>query len=64
MTEKRINEINFDDVLESIYSAIVSNMQKARGKGLGLIADLVVEHKKNISKCKHLSGSSYVKLIN
>ena len=62
--ETIINESNNDDVFESVYRAILSNIQKSLGKGLSWIVDSVADHNINISKYKHLSGSSYVKLPN
>ena len=60
--EKIINENDVDHVFESIYCTIVSNMQKSLEKGSGLIIDLVINHKINISKFNPLAGSSYIKL--
>ena len=34
-----INESDIDDVLESIFTTIISNIQKSLGKALGLISD-------------------------
>ena len=60
--ETVINESDIIDVFESIYSTIVSNIQKSLAKSLGWIIDSVVDHNINISKCKPLSGSIYIKL--
>ena len=53
------NEIDVDNVFESICSTIISDIQKSLGKGFGWIIDTVVDHTINISKYKPLSGSSY-----
>ena len=44
------NEIDVDDVFKSIYTTIISNIQKCLGKSSGWIIDLVI-------------GSSYMKLL-
>ena len=51
-----------DDVFESIYTIIISNIQKSPGKGSVWIIDSVIDHNVNISKCNPLAGSSYTKL--
>ena len=56
------NEIDFDDVFESIFSRNKLNIQKSLGKGLGWIIDSVVDSTMNIFNNKSLSSSSYVKL--
>ena len=48
---------------ESIYIAIISNLQRSLGKGSGWIIDSVVIHTINISKYKPLAGNSFIKLI-
>ena len=50
-----------DDVFESIYTIIISNIQKSPGKRSGWIIDSVIDHV-NISKYNPLAGSSYTKL--
>ena len=60
--ETIINENDIDDVFGSIYTTIISNIQKYLGKGLGWIIDSVVSHTINISKYNHSAGSSYIKL--
>ena len=57
-----INESDIDYVFESIYTTIISNIQKSFGKGLGWITDSVIEHNISISKYNPLAGSSYIKL--
>ena len=39
-----ISESDIDDVFESTYTAVVSNMQKSLGKGSVWIFDSVIEH--------------------
>ena len=57
-----INESDIDDVFESIYSTIISNIQKSLGKGSGWIIDSVIDHTISISKYNPLAGNSYIKL--
>ena len=38
-----INESNTDDVFESIYTTIISNIEKSLGKGSSWIIDSVIE---------------------
>ena len=45
-----INEIYIDDVFQSIYHTIITNVQKFLGKGSGLIIDSVTDHTISISK--------------
>ena len=54
--------VNEDDVFESIYTTIITNIQKFLGKGSGWISDTVIDHTINISKYNPLAGSSYIKL--
>ena len=56
------NESDIDDVFESIYTAIISNIQKSLGKGLGWITNSVINHNISISKYNPLPGSSYIRL--
>ena len=60
--EAIMNESYIDYVFESIFSTIVSNIQKSLEKGSGWITDTVVNHTINISKYNLLSGRSYIKL--
>ena len=57
-----INESDIGDVFESIYTAIISDIQKSLGICSGWIIDLVVEHNINISKYHPLTDSNYIKL--
>ena len=52
-----VNESYVDGVFESIFSRIVSNIQKLLGKCSSGIINLVLDHIINISKYKPLSGS-------
>ena len=61
-TEIIINESDIDDVFQSIYTIIISNIQKSLGKGSGWIIDSVIDHTISISKYNPLAGSSYIKL--
>ena len=58
-----INESDIDDVFESIYTTIISNIQKSLEKGSGSITDSFIEHNISISKYKPLAGSSYINLL-
>ena len=57
-----INESDIDDVFESIYSTIISNIQKFLQKGSDWMIDSVIDHTISISKYNPLSESSYIKL--
>ena len=39
-----INESDSDEAFGSVYSMIISNIQKSLGKGLGWIIDSVTDH--------------------
>ena len=60
--ETIIGESDVDDVFESIYTTIISNIQKWLGKSTNWIIDLVIEHNISISKYNLLAGSSYINL--
>ena len=62
--ETIINQNDIDGVFESVYTTIISNIQKSIRKGLGWIVDSVIDHSIDISKGKPLAGSSYIKLPN
>ena len=49
-------------MFKSIYTAVISNIQKSLGKGLGWIIDSVIDHNISISKCNPLTRSSYIEL--
>ena len=58
-----INESDIDDVFQSIYTTIITNIQKSLGKGSGWIIDSVIDHNVSTSKYIPLAGSSYIKLL-
>ena len=58
-----INESDINYVLQSIYIAIITNIQKSLGKGSGWIIDSVIDHTISILKYKSLAGRSYFKLL-
>ena len=58
-----INESDIDDVFQSIYTTIITNIQKSLGKGSGWIIDSVTDYAISISKYSPLAGSSYIKLL-
>ena len=49
-------------MFQSIYTAIITNIQKNSGKGSAWIIDSVIDHTISISKYNPLPGSSYIKL--
>ena len=57
-----INKSVTDGVFQSIYSAIITNIQSSLGKGSGRIIDSVIEHTISVWKYNPLTGSSYIKL--
>ena len=58
-----INESDIDDVFQSIYTTIITNIQKSLGKGSGWITDSVIDHTISISKYNPLDESSFIKLL-
>ena len=44
------DESDTDDVFQSTYTMIISNIQKSSGKGSGRIIDSVIDHNISISK--------------
>ena len=56
-----VNESDNDDVFKSIYTTVISNIQKSLGKGLCWIIDSVIQHI-HISKYNPLAGNCYIKL--
>ena len=56
------SESEIDDVLQSIYATIKSNIQKSLGKCSGWIVDFVIGHTISISNNNPLPGSSYINL--
>ena len=57
-----INESDINDVFQSIYTTIITNIQKYLGKGSGWIIDTVIDHNISILKYNPLAGASYMKL--
>ena len=57
-----INESDTDNVLQSIFTTIMENIQKSLGKGSGWIIDSIIDHTISISKYNTLAESSYIKL--
>ena len=51
-TETNINESDIDNEFESIYSMIISNIQKLFGNSLGWIIGSVIDHNIKISMYK------------
>ena len=49
-------------MFQSIFTKIITNIQKSLGKGSGWMVDLVINHTISISKYNLLAGSSYIKL--
>ena len=60
--ETIINESDIDDVFQSVYTKIISKLEKYLGKGLGWIIDSVLDHIINILKYTPLAGSNCIKL--
>ena len=58
-----INESDIDDVFQSIYTTIISNIQQSVGKGSVWIINSVIDHNISISKYNSLAASSYIKLL-
>ena len=56
--EVNIHENDIDDVFQSIYTTVITNMQKSFGKRSGEIIDSVVDDTISISKYNLLDGSS------
>ena len=49
-------------MFQSIYTSILTNIQKYFGKGSGWVIDSIIDHTISISKYDSLAGSSYIKL--
>ena len=58
--EITINESDIENVIKSIYTTIIANIQKSLGKGSGWILDSVIDHKVIISRYDPLGRSSYI----
>ena len=61
-SETFINESDINDAFKSIYTTIISNIQKSLGKDLGWIIDSVIDHNITISKYNPLAGSCFIRL--
>ena len=48
--ETIIHKGDIDDVFKSIYTTIISNIQKSLGKSSGWVIDSVIQHNISISK--------------
>ena len=55
--EKMINESDIDDAFQSIYTTIITNIQKSLGKRSDWIIDSVIDHTISVSKYNALAGS-------
>ena len=62
-TEIITNESDIDDIFESIYVAIISNIRKVLGKNPSWIIHSVIDHTINISKYNPLAVRNYIKLL-
>ena len=60
--ETVISKSDNDDVFESVYSTIISNIQKNQRKDSSWIIDSVIDYSINISKYNPVAGTSYTKL--
>ena len=58
-----INEYDIDDVFQSIFTTIITNIQKSLGKVPCWIIDSVIDHTISISKYNPLAGHSYINLL-
>ena len=57
--ETIINKSGIDDVFETMYTTVISNIQNVLGKASGCIVDSVVCHNIYISKYTPLGGGNY-----
>ena len=60
--ETFINESDIDDVFKSIYSNVISKIQKSLWQSSSWFIDSVIDYNINILKYNPLAGSSYIKL--
>ena len=60
--ETIINKGDIDDVFKSIYTKIISNIQKSIGKESGWFIDSATVLNISISMYSPLAGSNYIKL--
>ena len=61
-SKKIINKSDINYLFQSIYTTVISNVQKSLGKGSSWIIDSVTDHTISISKYNPLGGSNYIKL--
>ena len=57
-----INESEINNVFQSIYTTVITNMHKFLVRFSSWIIDSVIDHTISISKYNPLAGSSYIKL--
>ena len=57
-----IHKIDIEDVFQSVYATITSNIQKSLGISSGWITDSVTDNTISISEYNPLAESSYIKL--
>ena len=55
-----ISESDNDDVFQSVYTTIITNIESYLGKGWGYIIVSVIDRIISISKSNPLAGSSYI----
>ena len=60
--ETIISESDIDDIFASVYSKIISKINKSFRIGSGWIIDSAIDHNTNISKHKPLIDNNYIKL--
>ena len=60
--ERNINESDINGMFKSVYTTIISNVQKLLGKVSGWIIDSGIDHNIIISKYNRLAESSYLRL--
>ena len=60
--EKMINESDIDDAFQSIYTTIITNIQKSLGKRSDWITDSVIDHTISVSKYKCFSRKQLYKI--
>ena len=62
MSETIINKCNIIYAFESLYSTIISSIQKSPGNSSGWISDSIPNPNINTSKYNSFSDTNYVKL--
>ena len=56
-----LNKSNINDLFKSVYTYVISNIEKPLRKGLDWIIDSVIDHSISILKYNPLAGSIYQK---